>query len=88
MNCRIAKRSHIFLFSLFLFSLSYAEVQFETVQADTQNGYFLSETFEQTWDGADWVDDWKYTYSYDANYNCTEELLNPLRLVRNKKHRL
>ncbi len=73
MNCRIAKRIYIFLFSFLLFSLSYAQIQFKTAQVDTQNGFFLSVSVSQIWSGDDWVDEWKCTYSYDGDYNCMEE---------------
>ena len=74
MNRESLRLALIFLFSLLLLSFSNAQTPFQTAQVDTQNGFYLHEAFEQTWDGADWADDWKCTYSYDANHNCTEEL--------------
>ena len=39
------------------------------------NGFLLIEQLYQDWDGSGWVDDGKYTYTYDANNNMIEKLM-------------
>jgi hypothetical protein len=38
------------------------------------NGFLLTESLLQTWDGSNWVDSVKYTLTYDGNNNMSEEL--------------
>ena len=38
------------------------------------NGFLLIEQLNHRWDGSNWVNDWKNTYTYDGNNNKTEEL--------------
>ena len=44
-------------------------------QNDSYNGFLLIEQLYQDWDGSDWVDDSKYTYTYDGNNNMIEWLI-------------
>ncbi len=42
------------------------------------NGFLLVEHIEQYWDGSNWVNWWKYTYTYDGNNNMIEELFQSI----------
>ncbi|MCW8803978.1 MAG: DUF3836 domain-containing protein, partial [Ignavibacteriaceae bacterium] len=39
-----------------------------------QNGFLLMEHTIQDWNGSNWVNDWRYTYTYDGNNNMIEEV--------------
>jgi len=38
------------------------------------NGFQLIETIYQTWDGSNWLNRYRFSYTYDGNNNRTEEL--------------
>jgi len=40
-----------------------------------QNGFLLMEHTIQNWNGSNWVNAWRYTYTYNGNNNMFEELL-------------
>ena len=39
------------------------------------NGFLLIEELRQDWDGSYWVNNYKYTYTYDVNNNMIEWLI-------------
>ena len=74
MNRKITMGITKIVFFIIIANLTELFAQFYIAQEDTQNGCYLSESLEQVWGGAAWVNEGKYTYAYDVNFNCTEEL--------------
>ncbi len=45
---------------------------FITYKTHLDNGFHLKDNIRQNWDGVNWINNWIYSYTYDAKDNITE----------------